>query len=77
MDDLKQLRTPAIRHDSSQPGSRIIITTRDEHLLFEAMMDLIYKLPALNYEESLQLFSWHAFGKFHPDESYVELSKEV
>ena len=38
---------------------------------------MIYKLPALNYEESLQLFSWHAFGKFHPDESYVELSKEV
>ena len=77
VDDLKQLHTLAIRHDSFQPGSRIIITTRDEHLLFEAMVDLIYKLPALNYEESLLLFSWHAFGKFHPDESYVELSKEV
>ena len=77
MDDLKQLYTLAIMHDSFQAGSRIIITTRDEHLLLEAMVDLIYKLPALNYEESLLLFSWYAFGKFHPDESYVEPSKEV
>lgn len=74
--DLKEFHAQCFGHGSFQAGSRTFITG-DERLLNEAMVDLIYKLPALNYEESLLLFSWHAFGKFRPDESYVELSKEV
>jgi len=57
------------------PGSRIVITTRDEHLLTQ--LEVVKKYPAkeLNHEESLQLFSWHAFREPHPVTEYVELSK--
>lgn len=57
------------------PGSRIVITTRDEHLLTQ--LEVVKKYPAkeLNHEESLQLFSWHAFREPHPVIEYVELSK--
>ncbi|XP_042497572.1 uncharacterized protein LOC122076324 [Macadamia integrifolia] len=53
------------------PGSRIIITTRDEHLLNELEVDEIYKVPALDRKESIQLFSWHAFGMDHPLKEYA------
>ncbi|KAJ6978184.1 disease resistance protein RUN1-like isoform X2 [Populus alba x Populus x berolinensis] len=57
------------------PGSRIVITTRDEHLLTQ--LEVVKKYPAkeLNHEESLQLLSWHAFREPHPGIEYVELSK--
>jgi hypothetical protein len=54
-------------------GSRIIITTRDQHLLIKAQ---IYKLKGLNNDESLKLFSRKAFKKDHPLEGYEELSKK-
>ncbi|XP_048430327.1 disease resistance protein RPV1-like isoform X2 [Pyrus x bretschneideri] len=58
-------------------GSKIIITTRHEHLLnahdvFEKFMVL-----ELNEHESLELFSWHAFRQSHPEEGYMELSRHV
>ncbi|XP_010243120.1 PREDICTED: TMV resistance protein N-like [Nelumbo nucifera] len=56
-------------------GSRIIITTRDMHLLELLKVDKIYEVDALNDEESLQLFSWHAFADDHSKEDYVDLSK--
>ncbi|XP_023885952.2 TMV resistance protein N [Quercus suber] len=42
-----------------------------------AMVDMVYKLPALDYRESIQLFSWHAFGKYPPNENYMDLTLEV
>jgi hypothetical protein len=57
------------------PGSRVIITTKDEHLLLK--VDRTYRVEELKRDESLQLFSWHAFGDTKPAKDYVELSNDV
>ena len=60
-------------------GSRVIITTRNQHLLIEhdVAEAEIYKAKELNSDEALQLFSQKAFKKDHPSEGYVELSKKA
>ncbi|XP_059434489.1 disease resistance protein RUN1-like isoform X2 [Corylus avellana] len=81
VDHLKQLNSLAgIDRGSSEwfgPGSRVILTTRDEHLLTELGVHEKYKVEELDHEESLQLFSWHAFGMAHPIQDYKELSISV
>ncbi|XP_042480520.1 disease resistance protein Roq1-like [Macadamia integrifolia] len=58
-------------------GSRIILTTRDEHLLNSLDVDKKYMVETMNQTESLQLFSWHAFRQNHPLEGFVQLSNDV
>ena len=74
-----QLEKLAIRRDYFQPGSIIIITTRDKSMLKLAGVDenSIYVPQELDYHESLQLLSWHAFRQDRPNENFAELSKEV
>jgi len=57
------------------PGSRVIITTRDSDLLREA--DQTCQIEELKLDESLQLFSRHAFKDTKPAEDYIELSKKA
>ncbi|KAF3779412.1 putative WRKY transcription factor 16 [Nymphaea thermarum] len=65
--------------DWFRPGSRIIITTRDEQVLRAARVNQnnVYKLEKLDATQSLQLFSLHAFEKEEPDAKFAELSREV
>nr|AKN63664.1 disease resistance protein N-like protein [Nicotiana paniculata] len=56
-------------------GSRIIVTTRDKHLIEKN--DVIYEVSALPVHESIQLFNQYAFGKKVPDEHFKKLSLEV
>ncbi|XP_075080786.1 TMV resistance protein N-like isoform X2 [Nicotiana tabacum] len=56
-------------------GSRVVITTRDKHLIGKD--DAIYEVTALPDHESIQLFYQHAFRKKDPDECFKELSLEV
>ncbi|OIT39360.1 tmv resistance protein n [Nicotiana attenuata] len=56
-------------------GSRIIITTRDKHLI--GKNDVIYEVTALPDHESIQLFYQHAFRKGVPDEHFKDLSLNV
>ncbi|XP_027334981.1 TMV resistance protein N-like [Abrus precatorius] len=58
-------------------GSRIIITTRDEHLLKVHGVDHIHRMEEMNETESLEHFSWHAFKKASPKNDFVELSRNV
>jgi hypothetical protein len=74
VDDLKQVHSLVGNSKWFGSGSRIIVTTRDEHLLTRLGVYGKYKIEELNFEESLQLFSWHAFGMAHPIEDYLELS---
>ncbi|XP_062016489.1 disease resistance protein Roq1-like isoform X2 [Rosa rugosa] len=75
VDQLNQLEMLAGTKDWFGPGSRIIITTRDERLLIEHGIEKPYELQGLNDNQALQLFSWKAFKKYHPEEDYLELSK--
>ena len=64
------------------PGSRIIVTTKDKCLLNRHQLEastgvnvLLYEASALCEEESIELFSWHAFRQNVPKEDYMNLSK--
>ncbi|XP_058188497.1 TMV resistance protein N-like isoform X3 [Rhododendron vialii] len=77
VDDLDQLNAVTGMRQWFYPGSKIIITTRHERLLKAHEVCEMYKVQELDDKESLQLFSWHAFGQDHPIEGYVELSERV
>ncbi|TQD83681.1 hypothetical protein C1H46_030756 [Malus baccata] len=75
IDGMEQLNAIAGNPKWFGPGSRIIITTRDKHLLLK--VDKVYPAQILNKGEALELFSWHAFGNSCPNEEYLEVTKKV
>ncbi|CAL8991488.1 unnamed protein product [Prunus brigantina] len=76
-DDLQQLKAIAGARDWFGPGSRIVITTRNKHLLEQVGVDSTYMAQEMDEEEALELFSWHAFESGYPDQEYLDLSKRV
>ncbi|XP_035551729.1 disease resistance protein RUN1-like [Juglans regia] len=62
-------------HDWFGLVSRIILMSRDNHLLKRHGLNDIYKVNELNNDEALQLFSLVAFKKPYLEENYVDLSK--
>ena len=57
------------------PGSRVIVTTRDKHII--SNVDEIYEVKELNKHNSLQLFCLTVFKEKHPKSGYEELSESV
>ena len=58
-------------------GSRVIITTRDRHVLTILEIDpLIYEVKQLDQYEALQLFSRYAFNKNEPEADYLQLTNQ-
>ena len=57
-------------------GSIIIVTSRDRDLLRKHGVKHIYEARELNEDEALELFSWNAFKKPHPEQNYADLSME-
>ncbi|PON97453.1 TIR-NBS-LRR-like protein [Trema orientale] len=58
-------------------GSRIIVTTRNKHLLKSYGEDNIYEIEKLTDDEALRLFCRRAFMKYDPEDEFSELSKSV
>ena len=79
VDHYEQLEALVGKQDWFGQGSRIIITTRNQHLLIQHRVSEaeIYEAKKLNNDEALQLFSMKAFKKDSPLEGYVELSQEI
>jgi hypothetical protein len=77
VDQMEQLNAVCRRRDWFGMGSRIIITTRDEHLLKEIEVDSVYRVTKMNDIDSLKLFSLHAFRNSYPIEDYTDLSRSV
>eukprot|EP01018_Ginkgo_biloba_P036452 Gb_16271 [translate_table: standard] len=76
VDDKKQLE--ALHGDQwFGGGSRVIITTRDKHILNLAQADEIYEVEELEHNQAVELFSWHAFLRVCPDEGFEHLSERV
>nr|XP_028955007.1 TMV resistance protein N-like [Malus domestica] len=75
VDSVKQLEALAIKFYSFGPGSRIIITTRDQHLLKILKANRIYHLPAMNKEEALELLCWHANN--YPSKEFLQVPRGV
>ncbi|XP_056858829.1 disease resistance protein RUN1 isoform X2 [Raphanus sativus] len=77
VEDVVQLHSVAIHLSCFGPGSRIIITTRNKHLLEQLGVVNIYSPKELNADESLDLVSWHAFKESEPPEEFLQLSKNL
>ncbi|CAL2236201.1 unnamed protein product [Prunus armeniaca] len=76
-DDLHQLEAIAGARDWFGPGSRIVITTRNKHLLEQVGVDSTCIAEKMDEEEALEFFSWHAFKRGYPNQEYLDLSKRV
>ncbi|KAJ0882285.1 putative TIR domain, P-loop containing nucleoside triphosphate hydrolase [Helianthus annuus] len=77
VNDLDQLEALAGSHNWFGNGSRIIITTRDEHLLRTHKVDVVYQVKLLSVDEAIRLFNKHAFKLIHPAKGYETLSLSV
>ncbi|KAI5334888.1 hypothetical protein L3X38_025021 [Prunus dulcis] len=77
VDHMDQLDAVFQMKDQFYPGSKIIITTRHARLLRAHQVTKVHEVETLNSEESLELFSWHAFGQDHPIEGYIEYSQKI
>ncbi|XP_054781857.1 disease resistance protein RUN1-like [Prosopis cineraria] len=58
-------------------GSKIIITTRDQRVLDSIKADNVYKMKEMDGNESLELFSWHAFKQASPTGVLIDRSRSV
>ena len=75
IDDPAQLESLAGRHEWFGPGSRIIVTTRNKHLLHGCEVFRLYEVKELNFEEAMHLFSLHAFRMNSPQKGFIKLSR--
>ncbi|XP_061376306.1 uncharacterized protein LOC133318335 [Gastrolobium bilobum] len=77
INNLDQLNALCGNREWFGQGSRLIITTRDEHLLNVLQVDNIYRMKEMEDSESLELFSWHAFKQAAPIADFIELSRRI
>jgi len=59
------------------PESVLIVTTRDVHLLKLLKVAHVCTMKEMDEDESLELFSWHAFREPSPTKYFSELSRNA
>ncbi|KAF5479442.1 hypothetical protein F2P56_000262 [Juglans regia] len=72
----KQLEALAGRCEWFGRGSRVVVTSREKQVLNSHGVCNIYPVRQLYHDEALQLFSWKAFKKPHPEENFLGLSED-
>ncbi|KAL8268468.1 hypothetical protein R6Q59_002266 [Mikania micrantha] len=77
VDNEEQLEELAGDPNWFNPGSRVIITTRDEQVLNTYTVKWIIDVTLLSDEEAIRLFSRHAFRRNNPSQEYETQSHEV
>ncbi|MED6120210.1 hypothetical protein PIB30_019003 [Stylosanthes scabra] len=77
VDDHKQLQAIAGKLDWFGPGSRVIITTRDTHLLKCHGVEKLHEVQGLNEAESFQLLIKKAFQNDEVSPSYAGVLNRV
>nr|XP_028962312.1 TMV resistance protein N [Malus domestica] len=75
VDQLDQLEKLVKQKEWFGFGSRVIVTTRDERLLVEHGIEMVYEVKPLTQDEALFLFSRKAFKDDELEEDFLELSK--
>ncbi|CAN1265951.1 Disease resistance protein L6 [Linum perenne] len=65
------------RYESFFPGSRFVITTRNKKVLTTIKGSELYEPEEMNDDDSLQLFSKHAFRMDSPPKEYATLSRQM
>ncbi|PWA76663.1 disease resistance protein (TIR-NBS-LRR class) [Artemisia annua] len=77
VDHIKQLKALAGEPEWFKPGSRILITSRDEQVLVAHRVNVILDIVLLSKQEAISLFSRYAFARENPLQGYEELSGKV
>ena len=77
VDKSKQIENLFGKFDWFVSGSRVLITTRDAHLLATLKVYATYKVTELVKHEALELFNQHAFQGNKHEEDYFELANQV
>ncbi|KAL3740402.1 hypothetical protein ACJRO7_021651 [Eucalyptus globulus] len=77
VDDVDQLKCLAGNRDWFSSGSKIIITTRNKGVLEEAGVDHDYEHEVMDDNQSLILFSKHAFRRDSPLKEFEDLTRQV
>nr|XP_043613288.1 TMV resistance protein N-like [Erigeron canadensis] len=77
VDHLEQLKALAGCHEWFGDGSRILITTRDLHLLITHRVDVVSDISLLSHDEALRLFNRRAYNENKLVEDYKMLSQRV
>ncbi|KAK2367511.1 TMV resistance protein N [Trifolium repens] len=73
IDELKQLQALAGGLDWFGVGSRVIVTTRDKHLLENHGIEVTYEIDEFDKGEALELLRWQAFKSKQVDSSYENI----
>ncbi|MED6112671.1 hypothetical protein PIB30_063667 [Stylosanthes scabra] len=77
VDDPEQLKAIAGKPEWFGTGSRLIITTRDNHLLTLHGVERTYEVQGLNEVDSLNLLTWNAFKSDIVSPSYMNVLSRV
>ncbi|XP_020223697.1 TMV resistance protein N isoform X2 [Cajanus cajan] len=77
VDKLDQLQATVGGTDWFGSGSRIIITTRDRHLLKSHGVEKTYEVDMLNKKDAFKLLSWSAFKTDKVDSCYQNILNRV
>ncbi|KAK2380981.1 disease resistance protein RUN1 [Trifolium repens] len=77
VDHIKQLEIIPGNREWLGAGSRIIITSRDKHILTKYGVDVVYQVPLLNFTNSQVLFCRQAFKLDHILNSYEGLVRSI
>lgn len=77
VDSLNQLEALSGNEDWFGRESRIIITTRDKHLLVVQGVKRTHKLSELNDKDALEIICRNAFGTAFPPEEFEEVSSDL
>ncbi|RDX92886.1 TMV resistance protein N, partial [Mucuna pruriens] len=77
VDQIEQLEKLAINREWLSAGSRIVIISRDEHILQMHKVDKVYNVQLLNWDNSLKLFFKKAFRCDDIRSDYRELTYDL
>ncbi|XP_034701341.1 disease resistance protein RPV1-like isoform X2 [Vitis riparia] len=77
VDDVDQLEYLLRNRGWLGEGSRVIITTRNKHVLDVQEVDYSYEVEGLDFEEACELFSLNAFKQNLPKSDYRNLACRV
>jgi len=77
VDQVEQLKKLAVHRECLGAGSRVIITSRDAHILKEYGVDEVYEAQLLNATDSLQLFCQKAFKCGNIKSNYEKLTFDM
>ncbi|XP_027359407.1 TMV resistance protein N-like [Abrus precatorius] len=77
VDKPEQLRAIIGRPNWFGSGSRVIITTRDKHLLTRHGVERKYEVDDLNDKEALELLRWTAFKGGNFNSNYIDILNQT